>query len=63
MDLGETPAEPTIRHVVLHDLDGVRVPYLEAAHFVEGDHVPVADEPDLSSGVVVEEVRRARFTA
>src|SRR5699024_7491851 len=39
------PGVRTARHVALEDLDGVRVFEVHARHLVDGDAVPVADEP------------------
>ena len=59
----DSTAEPAVGHVVLHDLDRIRIGDFDAADFVKGHHIPVADEADLPACVVVKEVRRARFSA
>jgi len=50
-------------HVVLHDLDCVRVLDFNAGDFVEGNRVPEANQPDLVAGIVVEEDRLGRLSA
>ena len=63
MDLRETSAEPPVRHVVLHDLDGVRIRNLQPTHFVKCNHVPMTDKPNLPPCVVVEQVRGTGLSA
>ena len=55
--------ERTRGHVVLHDLDAILVLEGDARHFIEGHHVPQADQPDLTPGHVVEQVRHRRLSA
>lgn len=64
------PGVRAARHVALEDLDGVRVLEVHARHLVEGDAVPVADEPGAFHARRVpgtrvepaEEVRRGGLT-
>jgi hypothetical protein len=44
-----------VRHVVLHDLDGVLVLDLDSSHLVEGHGIPVPHQTHLASRVVVEQ--------
>jgi hypothetical protein len=53
-DLGAAREAP-VGHEVLHDLDGVRITHLDAAHLVEGHRVPEADQAHLAARVVVEQ--------
>ena len=50
-------------HVVLHDLDAILVLERNARHFVEGHHVPQADQADRAAGHVVEQVGDRRLPA
>ena len=50
------PGKGTRRHVVLHDLDAILVLERNARHFVEGHHIPQADQPDLPARHVIEQV-------
>src|SRR5450631_3477263 len=56
-----SPGEPTIRHVILHDVDGVRIFDPCPANFVECDHIPKPDQANLSPLIIVKERRRARL--
>ena len=53
--------ERTRGHVVLHDLHAVLVLERDARHFVEGHHVPKADQTDRPPGHVVEQVGNGRL--
>jgi hypothetical protein len=44
-----------VGHVILHDLDRVRVADLDSGDLVKRDGVPEADDPDAFAGVVVEQ--------
>jgi hypothetical protein len=61
--LRNAPAEAAIGHIVLHNLDGVGIDHLHAGHLVEGDQVPIADQPYLAPSVVVEKGDRADLAA
>ena len=50
-------------HVVLHDLDTILIFKGDARHFIEGHHIPQADQTDLTPGHVVEQVGDRGLTA
>ena len=60
----DAPGERLVRHVVLHDVDQRLVGALPlAGELVEGNHIPVADQPDAAVGVVDEEFRDGDLSA
>ena len=59
-----TPREGFIGHVVFHDVDqGLVHPLLLAGKLVEGDTIPVADQANLTGGVVHEQLGNRNFSA
>src|SRR5260370_4943540 len=43
VNLRNTAAEPAIRHVIFHDLDGVWIVDLHSPNFIKGHNVPMTD--------------------
>ena len=56
-------AEGTVLHVALHDVHAALVGEVDAGRFIEGDHVPHADESTLTAGEVHEHLCRRRLAA
>src|SRR5579872_7397521 len=56
VDLYNASTKPAVRHVVFHNLDGVRIRYLHSTNFVKSYHIPMPHQSDLSSRVVVEQI-------
>ena len=60
----DAPGEGLVGHIVLHDVDERPVgPLLLAGELVEGDAVPVSDQPDPPVGVVDEELGHRHLSA
>src|SRR6266566_8552081 len=61
--LRDAAAEPAVRHVILHDLDGIGVLNLHSPNFIESNDIPVTNQPDLTARIIVEEVSTTGFSA
>ena len=59
----DTAGEGLVGHVVLHDVNECAVgTFFLSGELVEGDAVPVSDQPDSPGGVVYEEFRDGYLT-
>src|SRR5208282_1215588 len=61
MNLCNSSAESSVGHVVFHDLDCVGIVNLHASDLIEGYNVPMTDKANLSSRIVIKQVRAACF--
>src|SRR5581483_5854467 len=62
MNLCDSSAESSVGHVVFHNLNCVGIVNLHPTHLIEGYNVPMTDKTNLSPGIVIKQVRAARFT-
>src|SRR5260370_15880345 len=61
--LRDAAAEPAVRHVILHDLDGIGILNLHSPNFIEGNDIPVTNQPDLAARIILEEICTTGYSA